>query len=86
MLRRVLGTVGRVLIATGVLVLLFVVYQLWGTSLVEARAQNALEDDFAAVLAAPDPPPPESEPSSAATAPAREGPGSSRPCGPLRQD
>lgn len=70
MLRRVLGIVGRVLIATGVLVLLFVVYQLWGTSLVEARAQNALEDDFAAVLAAPEPPPPESEPSPAATAPA----------------
>lgn len=70
MLRRVLGIVGRVLTATGVLVLLFVVYQLWGTSLVEARAQNALEDDFATVLAAPEPPPPESEPSPVATAPA----------------
>lgn len=66
---RVLGFLGRVLIASGVLVLLFVVYQLWGTSLVETRAQDSLEDDFATVLAAAEPPPPESEPSPAATAP-----------------
>ncbi|MGH9150659.1 MAG: hypothetical protein ACRD0F_10015, partial [Acidimicrobiales bacterium] len=32
------------------LVLLFVAYQLWGTGLAEARAQNELEDEFAALL------------------------------------
>jgi sortase A len=47
---RVLGAIGRVLITAGVLVLLFVVYQLWGTGIQEARAQNSLEDQFAEVL------------------------------------
>jgi sortase A len=49
-LGRVLGAVGRSLITTGVLILLFVAYQLWGTGLAEARAQNKLEDEFAALL------------------------------------
>jgi sortase A len=35
-----------VLITAGVLVLLFVVYQLWGTGIQEARAQSSLEDEF----------------------------------------
>ena len=48
---RGLAGVGRSLIAIGVLVLLFVVYQLWGTGLVTARAQDSLEDDLAARLA-----------------------------------
>jgi sortase A len=43
---RVLGAIGRVLITAGVLVLLFVVYQLWGTGIQEARAQSSLEDEF----------------------------------------
>jgi len=47
---RVLSGVGRVLIWAGVIVLLFVAYQLWGTNLAEARAQGDLEDDFAALL------------------------------------
>jgi sortase A len=47
---RVLGAIGRVLITAGVLVLLFVVYQLWGTGIQEARAQDNLEDQFAEVL------------------------------------
>jgi len=51
-LARVLGAVGRVCITGGVLILLFVVYQLWGTGLREAQAQNQLEDDFAEVLEA----------------------------------
>ena len=38
---------GRVLIAAGVLILLFVAYQLWGTGLAEARSQRALKDEFA---------------------------------------
>lgn len=43
---RVLGAIGRGLITAGVVVLLFVVYQLWGTNLAEARAQDGLRDDF----------------------------------------
>jgi sortase A len=49
-LARVLGVVGRVLIAAGTLILLFVVYQLWGTGIREAQAQNRLEDEFAETL------------------------------------
>jgi sortase A len=45
-MRRFLGATGRVLITVGVLMLLFVAYQLWGTSLYEARAQNDLKDQF----------------------------------------
>ena len=45
-LARVLGAIGRVCITAGVLILLFVVYQLWGTGIREAQAQNALEDEF----------------------------------------
>jgi sortase A len=44
--RRFLGATGRVLITGGVLVLLFVAYQLWGTGIYEARAQNRLKDEF----------------------------------------
>jgi sortase A len=43
---RVLGGIGRTLIAAGVLILLFVAYQLWGTGLREAQAQNRLENQF----------------------------------------
>jgi sortase A len=41
-LRRVVDIVGRVLIGTGVLVLLFTAYQIWGTSIQESRAQAGL--------------------------------------------
>ena len=41
-----LGALGRTLISIGVLLLLFVVYQLWGTGLHEARAQHALSSEF----------------------------------------
>jgi sortase A len=50
-LARVLGAIGRTCITAGVLILLFVVYQLWGTGLREAQAQGALEDEFAEELA-----------------------------------
>ena len=46
------GTVGKVLIATGILMFGFVAYQLWGTGIETARAQNALEDTFEAAVAA----------------------------------
>ena len=49
-LARVLGAVGRTCITAGVLILLFVAYQLWGTGIRTAQAQNRLEDDFEAVL------------------------------------
>jgi sortase A len=44
--RHVVGLVGRVLVAVGVLLLLFVAYQLWGTNLAEARSQHALRRSF----------------------------------------
>jgi sortase A len=50
LLARVLGGVGRLLIWTGAIVLLFVAYQLWGTNVAEARAQDDLEDQFEASL------------------------------------
>lgn len=40
------------MIATGVIILLFVAYQLWGTGLAEARAQRQLKRDFERSLAA----------------------------------
>lgn len=42
----VLGAVGKALILSGVIVMLFVVFQLWGTNLQEARAQDGLRDDL----------------------------------------
>jgi sortase A len=49
-LARILRGTGRACITAGVLILLFVAYQLWGTGLRTAQAQNRLEDDFEAVL------------------------------------
>jgi sortase A len=49
-LSRALGAIGRTLITAGVLVLLFVAYQLWGTGLHESRAQHSLEHAFEARL------------------------------------
>jgi sortase A len=50
---RIIGGIGRALIAGGVLTLLFVAYQLWGTGLQEAQAQTALQEEFQRAL--PDP-------------------------------
>lgn len=49
-LARVLGAIGRTLIAAGILILLFVAYLLWGTGIREAQAQHRLEDAFAETL------------------------------------
>ncbi len=49
-LHRLLGAVGRVLIATGLLVLAFAAFQYWGTGLAEARAQEELDGEFVARL------------------------------------
>ena len=45
-IRRVVTGVGRSLIAAGVIILLFVAYQLWGTGLTEARHQRELTREF----------------------------------------
>ncbi len=45
------GNVGKTLIATGLLMFGFVAYQLWGTGIETARAQNQLENEFDALLA-----------------------------------
>jgi sortase A len=44
--RRAIGFAGRFLVAAGVLLLLFVVYQLWGTGILEARHQAGLRQEF----------------------------------------
>jgi sortase A len=45
-----IGRIGRTLIIAGLLVLGFVVYQLWGTGIQEARSQDRLRGDFADLL------------------------------------
>lgn len=50
MTSRILGSLGRLFITTGVVILLFVAYQLWGTGLQEASAQNDLGSDFDSLL------------------------------------
>jgi sortase A len=49
-LAKVLGALGRSCITLGTLLLLFVVYQLWGTGIREAQAQNQLESEFEVAL------------------------------------
>lgn len=45
-MRRTLAGIGKVLVTLGLLILLFVGYQLWGTGIYTARAQNQLENEF----------------------------------------
>jgi sortase A len=55
-LDKVLSAVGRAFIAAGVLVFLFVAFQLWGTNISEARSQDALKSqvkDFPTVTTLP---------------------------------
>ena len=44
--RQVMRGTGRTFITAGVLILLFVAYQLWGTGLAEARGQRSLKNQF----------------------------------------
>jgi sortase A len=71
--RRFLGGVGRAFVTLGILILLFVAYQLWGTGLYTDREQSKLRDQFTTELrtegsssTSPDkpapPPPPSGEP------------------------
>ncbi len=41
---------GKTIIVIGLIVLLFGIFQLWGTGIIEARAQQTLEDDFNELL------------------------------------
>jgi len=50
-MRMFLGAIGRVLVTLGLLLLLFVAYQLWGTGIYQARAQENLKHDFQSELA-----------------------------------
>ncbi|MGH9283200.1 MAG: class E sortase, partial [Acidimicrobiales bacterium] len=45
-IRRGVAMVGRTMIRSGVLILLFVIYQLWGTGITEARYQRQLTKEF----------------------------------------
>jgi sortase A len=47
---RAVGAIGRAMMRGGVLVLLFVVFQLWGTGLITDRAQDRLTRDFEQIL------------------------------------
>ncbi len=49
--RWVVGAIGKVLIATGLLMFAFVAYQLWGTGVEYAQAQHRLDDEFEELLA-----------------------------------
>lgn len=51
-LSRALGGIGRTLITSGCMVLLFVAYQLWGTGIQAGAAQEELAGDFTALLEA----------------------------------
>ena len=44
--RRTAASLGRMLVTVGLLILLFVAYQLWGTGIFTARAQNDLKKEF----------------------------------------
>ncbi len=54
-IRRIVRGLGKTLISVGVLILLFVVYQLWGTGLTHDREQKNLRSQFARTLAGPSP-------------------------------
>jgi sortase A len=53
---RIAGVLGRVLIGSGLLLLLFVAYLLWGTGIQESRSQRHLTRDFERRLDAATPP------------------------------
>jgi len=49
--RKFLATLGRVLVTAGILILLFVAYQLWGTGIYQSRQQSDLRRQFDHTLA-----------------------------------
>jgi sortase A len=63
---RVVAAIGRILITVGTVTLLFVAYQLWGTGLQHARAQDQMRSEFEAALEAAAVSRPEPSPTTAA--------------------
>lgn len=51
-MRRALAAIGRTFVTVGILILLFVAYQLWGTGIYADREQNRLRDQFTQELEA----------------------------------
>ena len=49
-MRRVVAALGRTFITAGILILLFVGYQLWGTGIYTSREQDQLARDFETTL------------------------------------
>ena len=66
---RITGVLGRILVGGGVLILLFVAYQLWGTEIAESHSQSELRQQFDSLLhrAAPSTTTSTSPPSSTST-------------------
>lgn len=60
--RWVVGGIGKTLIVLGLLMFAFVGYQLWGTGIETARAQNSLENEFEEILSATTTAPPTTTP------------------------
>ena len=56
-MRRVIGAFGRTFVTVGILILLFVAYQLWGTGLYTAREQDRLREQFQAEVVSDSSPP-----------------------------
>jgi len=52
-MRTVLRGLGKTCVSAGVLILLFVAYQLWGTGIAEAHSQATLKKQFAAIAPPP---------------------------------
>jgi sortase A len=73
------GGLGKVLIATGLLMFGFVAYQLWGTGIETARAQNTLESEFDDLLSGTTPTAPPTTPAPPASIPAEDPPGTAVP-------
>ena len=67
------GGTGRMLITVGLLILLFVAYQLWGTGIYTAQAQDDLKSDLKAIIAS-GPSTTVPDESTVATAPGRTAP------------
>ena len=81
------GGVGKTLIGTGLLLFGFVAYQLWGTGIETARAQDSLGSEFEELLAtAPAPTPAPGDSTPADLTPADSTPGDSAPVGPTAEN
>jgi sortase A len=78
-LEKTLTFLGRAFIFAGVVVFLFVAYQLWGTNLAEARHQNALEKEAAELFGPLEPEDPTVSPGDKPSQPATSAPPNTTP-------